>query len=108
MARFSKPFHELGGVFIDHKANRARSLTTRSDVGIQLISAANGSKKSIQIPAGARVSNATWAPDGKSIAYLAHTDDATHIYMADVATGKSRQITKTPLLATLVTDFEFT
>ncbi|HEX6322360.1 MAG TPA: prolyl oligopeptidase family serine peptidase [Vicinamibacterales bacterium] len=108
MARFSKPFHELGGVFIDYKANRARSLTTRSDVGIQLISAADGSKKSIQIPAGARVSNATWAPDGKSIAFFAHTDDATHIYVADVASGKSRQLTKTPVLATLVTDFEFT
>ena len=28
--------------------------------------------------------------------------------MADAATGKSRQITKTPLLATLVSSFEFT
>ena len=37
-----------------------------------------------------------------------HGDDATHIWVADVATGKSRQLTKTPLLATLVSSFEFT
>lgn len=108
MKTFSKPFHELGGVFIDHKANRARSLTVRSDVGIQLISAADGSKKAIQVPAGTRVSNATWSPDGTSVAYFGHTDTATHIYVADVASGKSRQLTKTPVLATLVTSFEFT
>src|SRR5688500_18006727 len=108
MKTFSKPFHELGGVFIDHKANRARALTVRNNVGIQLISAADGAKKAIQIPAGARVSNATWAPDGKSVAFFAHTDDATHIYVADVASAKSRQVTKTPVLATLVSGFEFT
>ena len=37
-----------------------------------------------------------------------HGDDATHIWIADVATGKSRQLTKTPVLATLVTSFDFT
>lgn len=36
MKTFSKPFHELGGVFIDHKANRTRVLTIRNNVGIQL------------------------------------------------------------------------
>ena len=108
MKTFAKPFHELGGVFIDFKANRARALTIRNNVGIQLISATDGSKKPIQVPAGLRVSNAAWSPDGTSIAYLGHSEDATHIYVADVATGKSRQLTKTPLLATMVSSFEFT
>ena len=108
MKTFAKPFHELGGVFIDYKANRARALTIRNNVGIQLVSAADGTKKAIQIPAGARVSNAAWSPDSTSVAYLAHTDDASHIWIADVATGKSRQLTKTPVLATLVSNFEYT
>jgi dipeptidyl aminopeptidase/acylaminoacyl peptidase len=107
MKTFSKPFHELGGVFIDHKANRARALTIRNNVGIQLISAADGSKKAIQLPAGARVSNAAWSPDGKSVAFYVHGEDATHIWVADAATGVSRQVTKTPVLATLVSTFEF-
>jgi dipeptidyl aminopeptidase/acylaminoacyl peptidase len=108
MKTFSKPFHELGGVFVDFKANRARTLTIRNNAGLQIISAADGSKKPIQIPAGARVSNPTWSPDGTTIAFFVHGEDATHIYVADAATGKSRQLTKTPVLATLVTSFEFT
>jgi dipeptidyl aminopeptidase/acylaminoacyl peptidase len=108
MKTFSKPFHELGGVFVDHKANRARALTIRNDIGIQLISAADGTKKPLQLPAGARVSNATWSPDSASVAFYVHGDEATHLWIADVATGKARQLTKTPVLATLVTTFEFT
>src|SRR6187401_61896 len=108
MKTFSKPFHELGGLFVDFKANRARPLTVRNNIGIQLISAADGTKKQIQVPAGARVSNATWSPDGKSIAFYVHGDDATHIWIADAATGQSHQVTKTPVLATLVTTFDFT
>src|SRR5918993_3536582 len=107
MKTFAKPFHELGGVFIDHKANRSRALTIRNNVGIQLISATDGTKKSIQLPAGARVSNATWSPDGKAVAFYVHGEDASHIWIADAATGVSRQVTKTPVLATLVSTFEF-
>ncbi len=108
MKTFSKPFHELGGLFIDFKANRARPLTVRNNVGIQIISAASGTKKLIQLPAGARVSNAVWSPDGKSVAFYLHGEDATHIWIADVATGQSRQVTKTPVLATLMSSFDFT
>jgi dipeptidyl aminopeptidase/acylaminoacyl peptidase len=108
MKTFSKPFHELGGVFIDVKANRARALTIRNNVGLQIISAADGAKKAMQIPPGTRVSNATWSPDSRTVAYFAHTDDATHIWLADVATGQSRQLTRTPVLATLVSTIEFT
>jgi dipeptidyl aminopeptidase/acylaminoacyl peptidase len=105
---FSKPFHELGGQFIDHAANRSRSLTIRSNVGIQLISAADGTKREIRVPDGARVSGAKWSPDGSSIGYLAHFDDGTHVYVADPSSGRSRQVTRSPLLATFVTDFEWT
>ena len=107
MKTFAKPFHELGGVFIDYKANRSRTLTIRNNVGIQLISAVDGSKKAIQIPAGLRVSNATWSPDSSVVAFFGHSDDATHIYVTDVASGKTRQLTRTPVLATLVSSFEF-
>ena len=107
MKTFSKPFHELGGVFVDYKATRSRLVTIRNNAGIQLIAATDGSKKPIQLPAGARVSNATWAPDSSGVAFFVHGDDATHIWFADVATGKAHQLTKTPVLATLVTTFEF-
>jgi len=108
MATFSRPFDELGGVFIDANANRTRALTIRNNVAIELISSADGTRRPLPLPAGARVSNATWSPDGTAIAYFMHGADATHIWIADVATLKSRQVTKTPVLATMVTSFEFT
>ncbi len=104
---FSKPFHELGGTFIDYGANRNRTLTIRNNVGLELRSATATNRVTIPIPAGARVSNATWSPDGKEVAYFVHTPAATHIWVSDLA-GKARQVTTRPVLATLVTDFEWT
>jgi dipeptidyl aminopeptidase/acylaminoacyl peptidase len=108
MSTFSKPFHELGGLFVDFKANRARPLTVNNGVGLQIISAIDGTKKVLATPPNARVSNATWSPDGSAVAYFVHTEDATHIWMTDVATNTPRQITSKPVLATLVTNFDFT
>jgi dipeptidyl aminopeptidase/acylaminoacyl peptidase len=108
LERFSKDFDELGGVFIDYAANRDRNLTIRSGIGIEIVSAADGSKRQVSVPRGARVSNATWSPDGTRLAFYAHTDTESHIWVADPANGESRQLTRTPVLATLVTGFEWT
>ena len=104
---FSKPFHELGGQFIDYEANRSRRLTTRNNAGIEVISATDGSKVQIEVPRGTRVSNASWSPDGSRLAFFAHFEDGTHIYVADPATGRSRRVTRQAVLATLVTSYEW-
>lgn len=108
MDRFSSDFHELGGLFIDYAANRHRNLTIRTNVGIDIISAMDGSKTSVQVPNGARVSNATWSPDGTKVAFFVHTPSTTHIYVADASNGRSRKLTRDPVLATIVTSFEWT
>jgi dipeptidyl aminopeptidase/acylaminoacyl peptidase len=107
METFSKPFHELGGLFVDYRANRNRNITIRTNVAIELRSATSNQKVSVALPPGLRVSNATWSPDGKAIAFLGHTVDATHIYVSDLA-GKARQVTTRPVLATMVTSFDWT
>ena len=106
--QFGKPHYYLGGLQVDYKANRARTLTTRGAAGLEIIDAATGQSRSIETPKGATVSSAQWSPDGSEIAYLANFDDGSHLYIADVGTGKSRRISKTPLLATLVTGVEWT
>lgn len=106
--QFGKPHYYLAGLQVDYKANRARILTTRGAAGLQIIDAAAGQTRTIETPKGATVSSPQWSPDGSEIAYLANFDDATQVYVADVATGKSRKITKTPLLATLVTSATWT
>jgi dipeptidyl aminopeptidase/acylaminoacyl peptidase len=107
MKTLSKPFHELGGLFVDYRANRSRTLTIRNTAGLQIISASTEAKKTLQTPAGARISNATWSPDSRLVAYFAHFEDATHLWVTDVAENKAQQVTKSPVLGTLITTFEF-
>src|SRR6185312_3487794 len=106
---FGKPHYRLStGFEVDFKANRARALTTRGSIGLTLIDPQTGSMRTIETPKGAIVNGATWSPDGKSIAYIASFDASTQIFVADVASGKSVQITTKPLLATRVTTLDWT
>lgn len=108
MASFAKPFYRLGGLQIDWRANRARQFTVRGGEGFDLIDWRTGAVTSVQVPQGASVSSARWSPDGSRVAFFVHTDDATHVYVADKGNGRSRQVTRTPVLATLWTNFEWT
>jgi dipeptidyl aminopeptidase/acylaminoacyl peptidase len=106
---FGKPHYRLStGFEVDYKANRARVLTTRGSVGLTLLDPATGASRSIETPKGAIVNAPVWSPDGKSIAYIASFDASTQVFVADVATGKSVQITTKPLLATRVTTIDWT
>ncbi len=106
--QFGKPHTYFAGLQVDTRANRARALTTRGSSGIALVDAATGERRAVQMPAGATASSPKWSPDGKRVAFIANFDDASRLYVADVATGRSRQLSTVPLLATLVTDVDWT
>ena len=105
--RLGLPYINLAGVQIDTIANRARSLTTGSMAGLELIPATGGTPRPIPVPSGARITSPRWSPDGKRIAFFAHFKDATHIYVVTAATGRSVKITPRPVLATMNTSFEW-
>src|SRR5262245_49506562 len=107
MSIFGRSFDEMGGVFIDWRANRLRSVSLRNTTGLQIFSAVDGTRKAVATPAGARITNSRWTPDGTGIIYMAMTDDASHLWVTDLATNKPRQITKTSLLTTFVTTFTY-
>jgi dipeptidyl aminopeptidase/acylaminoacyl peptidase len=75
---------------------------------LQFVDATTGQSTPVETPKGATVSAPSWSPDGKLLAYIANFETASHIYVADVASGKSSQVTRTPLLATLVTSLDWT
>ncbi len=93
----------LGGFQVDTTANRARSLTTRNSKGIRIVELVT--KKSVDVPLrpDARISDVVWSPDSKMIAFFADFLDRTEVWVADAATGKCRQVTPWPVLATMVT-----
>jgi dipeptidyl aminopeptidase/acylaminoacyl peptidase len=105
---YGKAHLNLGGLQIDHKANRARTVTTSQRLGLVLVDPRTQATKTIETPKGASVWSQTWSPDGKQIAYIANFDDASYIYIADPSTGKSTQLSKSPLNATFVTAIDWT
>ena len=105
---FGKPHFYFAGLQVDPAANRARALTTRGAVGLSLIDATTGASATIETPKNATVSGTSWSPDGKQLAYIANFETASQVFVADLATRKSVQVTKTPLLATLVTSVDWT
>lgn len=107
LSAFSKPYYNLGGLQINPESNRDRDFTTGRTSGLQLIESRSGDKVSVDTPENAGITNATWSPDGKKLAYFAHFENETHIYVADVNSERSRKLTSRPVLATLNTSFEW-
>jgi len=105
---WGKPHLFLGGVQVDPNASRARSLTTETSTGLVVVNPQTGETKTLQTPAGATVSNPRWSPVGAQVAYVANFPTASYAYVADVASGRSTQVARVPLLATLVTAVEWT
>ncbi|MES2523101.1 MAG: prolyl oligopeptidase family serine peptidase [Gemmatimonadota bacterium] len=105
---YGKPHIYLGGVVVDTKANRARSLTTSTRRGLALVNPQTGASRTIATPAGATISAPMWSPTGTHVAYIANFDDASYAYVADANSGKSTRLGGVPLLATLSTGLVFT
>lgn len=109
LSKFAKPHYNIAGLQIDKRANRTRSLTTqRATTGLELVNSRTGERRELTVPDNLTISNPEWSPDGSKIAWLGHSENETHIYVTDVQSGNSRQITRHPLLATLNSSFEWT
>jgi dipeptidyl aminopeptidase/acylaminoacyl peptidase len=108
LQRMACPCVHLAEMAFDPVACRSRDLWIRSADGFDLFYHSEKRTVPVQVPSKARVSNPVWSPDGSKLAFYAHFEDATHICIADTETGYSRRVTTTPVLATLVTTFQWT
>jgi dipeptidyl aminopeptidase/acylaminoacyl peptidase len=105
---YGKAHINLAGLQIDTLANRARTVTMRDDRGIEIVDGRTGTVKAIEVPNGTMATSPVWSPNGSQVAYIGSTKTASHVFVADAASGKSVQVTKAPLLATLVTSLAWT
>jgi dipeptidyl aminopeptidase/acylaminoacyl peptidase len=107
-AAFGKPHYYFGGLQVDYRANRARTLTTRGLAGIDIVDALTGKRVRVAIPQGATASSPAWSPDGSKLAFLANFDDASYVYVADAGTGAAKRVGKRAALPVLSTSLDWT
>src|SRR4030088_917982 len=106
--RFGRPHYYLGGLQVDYRANRARTLTTRGNAGLEIVDAESGARTKVEIPNGATATSPAWSPDGKQVAFLANFDDASYLYVADAKSGAARRLTGRAALPVLSTALDWT
>ncbi|MDA2930131.1 prolyl oligopeptidase family serine peptidase [Acidobacteria bacterium AH-259-O06] len=87
----SQPELRVAGLRINPRSNgRSRS---RYFLGLKLKRIEDGSQKAVTgIPAGARIGNVEWAPDGKNIAFTLTQGDRVELWVAEVQTGAARPV----------------
>lgn len=107
IAQLARRFYNLGGVVVDPVAYRERSINVRRTAAYEIWDIEAGSKVRIEVP-GVSVGSAEWSPDGSQVAFLAHFDDGSRVWVADAVTGKARQLTSRRVLTTLFSRLQWT
>ncbi len=107
LERLGCPCVHLAEMAFDPVACRARDLWVNSSESFELVFPTESRTVPVKAPAGARLASPAWSPDGSKLAFFALLPDATHICVADTETGACRKLTRTPVLATLVTSFQW-
>ena len=91
-------WHGLAGDRINPRTNmRAREATFK---GLVLRSLDGSVERRLALPAGARAAFPMWSPDGRRLAFVNLTPDGGTLWMADLASGRARQVAATRLNGT--------
>ncbi|HEU6451881.1 MAG TPA: prolyl oligopeptidase family serine peptidase [Gemmatimonadaceae bacterium] len=68
--------------------------------GLRLRSVDGNVERAIQTPSGGRLGDVSWSSDGSRIAFTVTSDSGVSLWVADVASGKSRAVTEPVLNGT--------
>lgn len=83
------------------EVNREWRLSTYGAIGLKIFSLETKKSWMADLPDDAFISDMTWSPDGKKIAFLAHLPKGTQVWTADVETGQAEPLCRAYVMATL-------
>ena len=81
--------------------NREWRLSTSGTTELKIFSLERKKSWMVELPGDIFISDMTWSPDGKKIAFLAHLPQGSQVWTADVETGKAKPLCKAYVMATL-------
>ncbi|MYB07055.1 MAG: S9 family peptidase [Gemmatimonadetes bacterium] len=71
--------------------------------GLRFYSLADRSFTDVELPDGTHISDLMWSPDGSQLAFLAHLEDATQVWIASPGDGSVRPAGDTHVITTIGT-----
>src|SRR5215467_6707623 len=89
IAELAQPMYRLAGSRINPKTNGPRVGGNIYAITIKTI--ATGAETKVTLPPQPRVSNVRFSPDGSHLSFLNTKDAAIEVWVADAATGTSKQ-----------------
>jgi dipeptidyl aminopeptidase/acylaminoacyl peptidase len=92
IADLAKPMLRIAGLRID-PATTGPHLTSYAK-GAYLQKVEGGQTIQIAVPAGARLTNLNWSPDGRFFAVLNNTESSVDLWVGETATGRIKKIDK--------------
>ena len=103
LERMAETTYRLAMLEIRPRVNRLWHLDTYGVYGLKIYSLEARSFRNVDLPNDIFVSDMTWSPDGRQVAFLAHLPDGTQVWTADTATGETNVLSDAPVLATIAT-----
>jgi dipeptidyl aminopeptidase/acylaminoacyl peptidase len=99
----SRTTYRLAELELRPQTDRLWHLDTYGVNGFRFYSLSGQRYIDADLPGGSFASDFTWSPDGSQVAFLAHLPTHTEVWTADAATGRSRSLSDTHVLATIGT-----
>jgi dipeptidyl aminopeptidase/acylaminoacyl peptidase len=97
----SKKTYRLAMLEFCPDVNREWRLSTYGIKGLKIYSLNKRKFWEVQLPKDIFISDMTWSPDGKKIAFLAHLKEGTQVWTTDVANGEAKPLSEAYVMATL-------
>ena len=108
IAELAEPMLRLAGYRINPQNNGPANSRVTWLTGLSFQTVEGGAARPVAgLPANARLTNVSWAPNGKAVAFLLNTPTGLELWTADVASAQARRLTGPSVNAANSTGFSW-